>query len=96
MAPASTIEMPQSVTLSTDSSSSSQTSSEVTTSPGNQTMLQGFEWWVPNDKQHWKRLEAIVPTLAQLGINTLWIPPACKGFGPESIGDYNFAPHTLL
>lgn len=49
-------------------------------------MLQGFEWYIPNDNQHWRRLERIVPTLAELGVNTLWIPPACKGFGWDSVG----------
>lgn len=49
-------------------------------------MFQGFEWYVPADKQHWKRLETLVPILGKLGINTLWIPPACKAFGPDSIG----------
>lgn len=49
-------------------------------------MLQGFEWYIPNDNQHWRRLERIVPTLADLGVNTLWIPPACKGFGWDSVG----------
>lgn len=49
-------------------------------------MLQGFEWYVPDDKQHWKRLETVVPVLAQLGVTALWIPPACKGFGPDSVG----------
>lgn len=59
-------------------------------------MLQGFEWWVPNDKQHWKRLEAIIPILAEIGIDTLWIPPACKGYGPDSIGEYNNCSHLIL
>lgn len=54
--------------------------------PKNKTMMQGFEWYVPFDTNHWRRLEKIVPILAQLGVNTLWIPPACKAFGPDSIG----------
>lgn len=54
--------------------------------PRNHTMFQGFEWYVPSDHQHWRRLETIVPTLARLGINTLWVPPACKGFGKDSVG----------
>lgn len=49
-------------------------------------MLQGFEWHTPFDRSHWSRLENILPVLAQLGINTLWIPPACKSFGPDSVG----------
>ncbi|KAK3400442.1 glycoside hydrolase superfamily [Sordaria brevicollis] len=46
--------------------------------PPNQTMIQGFEWYIPPDFQHWTRLTKIIPTLAQLGITQLWIPPACK------------------
>ncbi|PSR83745.1 alpha-amylase [Coniella lustricola] len=52
----------------------------------NKTIIQGFEWHVPADNQHWKRLESVVPVLAHLGVNALWIPPACKGFGPDSVG----------
>ncbi|KAF3770275.1 family 13 glycoside hydrolase [Cryphonectria parasitica EP155] len=68
--------------LSLSSPSSSRSSSP---SP-NETVLQGFEWHVPADNQHWRRLERVIPTLAQLGVSSLWIPPACKGFGPDSVG----------
>lgn len=44
----------------------------------NQTMFQGFEWYVPADHQHWRRLEKALPTLAALGVTSMWIPPACK------------------
>lgn len=64
----------------------SHTSSNVSAPPQNQTMLQGFEWYVPANNKHWTRLEAAVPMLAKLGVTTLWIPPACKSFGPESVG----------
>lgn len=60
--------------------------SKSSVSPRNKTMLQGFEWYIPFDRNHWQRLEGIVPALAHLGVDTLWIPPACKGFGPDSVG----------
>lgn len=41
-------------------------------------MFQGFEWYVPADHQHWRRLEKALPTLAALGVTSMWIPPACK------------------
>lgn len=41
-------------------------------------MFQGFEWYCPPDHKHWLRLERILPTLAALGITSMWIPPACK------------------
>lgn len=44
----------------------------------NQTMFQGFEWYVPADHQHWRRLEKAMPALAALGVTSMWIPPACK------------------
>ncbi|PSR92274.1 alpha-amylase-like protein [Coniella lustricola] len=46
--------------------------------PDNQTMFQGFEWYVPPDQKHWARLSRILPTLQTLGITSIWIPPACK------------------
>ncbi|KAK4149463.1 alpha-amylase [Chaetomidium leptoderma] len=46
--------------------------------PTNETMLQGFEWYVPADGSHWRRLEKVLPSLAALGVTKLWIPPACK------------------
>lgn len=46
--------------------------------PDNQTMFQGFEWYVPADHKHWCRLEGALPSLQALGISTMWIPPACK------------------
>ncbi|KAK3388438.1 glycoside hydrolase superfamily [Sordaria brevicollis] len=53
--------------------------------PPNQTMIQGFEWYIPPDFQHWTRLTKIIPTLAQLGITQLWIPPPAKPRGrPET------------
>ncbi|KAI6359413.1 hypothetical protein MCOR25_007068 [Pyricularia grisea] len=47
----------------------------------NETLLQAFEWHLPADKRHWRRLINLLPSLAPLGITKLWIPPACKGGG---------------
>lgn len=41
-------------------------------------MFQGFEWYVPADHAHWRRLEKVLPGLQALGITSMWIPPACK------------------
>lgn len=61
--------------------------SNLATSPTkNSTLVQGFEWYVPADNQHWNRLKGIIPVLAHIGVNALWIPPACKSFGPDSVG----------
>ncbi|KAK4145154.1 alpha-amylase [Dichotomopilus funicola] len=52
----------------------------------NQTMIQGFEWYVPADGAHWRRLEQVLPSLAHLGATSLWIPPACRAASPSGNG----------
>jgi alpha-amylase len=47
--------------------------------PDNQTMMQYFEWYLPNDGNHWNRLANDAQNLANLGITGVWIPPAYKG-----------------
>jgi len=54
--------------------------------PPNKTMLQGFEWYIPRDLQHWHRLTQAIPSLAALGVTSLWLPPACKAARPEGNG----------
>jgi alpha-amylase len=54
--------------------------------PENKTMFQGFEWYIPADHQHWKRLAKAVPSLSALGITSMWIPPACKASWPDQNG----------
>ena len=44
------------------------------------TMLQGFEWNLPADSMHWKRLEEKAAELEELGFTDVWLPPAYKGF----------------
>jgi alpha-amylase len=54
--------------------------------PTNSTLLQGFEWHVPADKKHWKRLEAQIEPLKAVGVNNVWLPPGCKASAPEGNG----------
>ncbi|EXJ55086.1 alpha-amylase [Cladophialophora yegresii CBS 114405] len=54
--------------------------------PENYTMLQFFEWYVPADHQHWQRLLRALPELKKIGIDNIWIPPACKASTPEGNG----------
>ena len=49
-------------------------------------MIEAFEWYCPADGQHWKRLKDALPTLKELGVDKIWIPPACKAGSPESNG----------
>lgn len=50
------------------------------------TMMQAFEWYVPADHKHWKRLEAQIPQLKAFGIDNLWIPPGCKASSSNGNG----------
>ena len=52
----------------------------------NQTMMQYFEWYLPNDGLLWKRCAAQADRLADLGIGQLWLPPAYKGTSQADVG----------
>ena len=52
----------------------------------NKTMMQFFEWYLPNDGFWWKRCAAKAPNLACLGITEVWLPPAYKGTSQEDVG----------
>ena len=53
----------------------------------NETMMQYFEWYLPEDAQHWKRCKEAAPKLAEHGITFAWLPPAYKGAtGIQDVG----------
>lgn len=52
----------------------------------NQTLMQYFEWYLPSDGQHWSRLAADAPHLADLGIRKIWMPPAFKATSTNDVG----------
>lgn len=54
--------------------------------PENYTMMEAFEWYVPADQRHWKRLRQAVAGLKATGIDNLWIPPGCKGSSQQGNG----------
>lgn len=56
------------------------------TAPPNSLMMQGFEWHVPADQLHWKRLQKALPGLRDIGVDKMWIPPGCKGMDASGIG----------
>ncbi|KAB8339099.1 hypothetical protein FH972_022035 [Carpinus fangiana] len=56
------------------------------TTPENATLLQAFEWNVPADQKHWLRLQAALPSLKEIGVTSVWIPPACKASSPKGNG----------
>ncbi|KAL4988800.1 glycoside hydrolase superfamily [Aspergillus falconensis] len=56
------------------------------TAPDNTLIFQGFEWHVPGDGQHWRRLSRALPGLKAIGIDSIWLPPGCKGMDPNGNG----------
>jgi alpha-amylase len=44
----------------------------------NQTIMQYFEWYYPCDGSLWNKVKENSKELSDLGITTLWLPPACK------------------
>ena len=48
--------------------------------------MTGFEWYVPDDHKHWKRLEGALSDLKSTGIDNIWIPPGCKASSPSGNG----------
>ncbi|OJJ63867.1 hypothetical protein ASPSYDRAFT_139015 [Aspergillus sydowii CBS 593.65] len=54
--------------------------------PDNSLMFQAFEWHVPDDQAHWRRLLQELPTLKRMGVDNIWIPPGCKAMSPSGNG----------
>ncbi|MEC0245243.1 alpha-amylase [Paenibacillus chitinolyticus] len=52
----------------------------------NHTMMQFFEWHVPADGSHWKRLKELAPELKKKGFDSVWIPPVTKGQSDQDTG----------
>jgi len=52
----------------------------------NGTMMQYFEWYLPNDGLHWDRLKNDALNLKNRGITAVWIPPAYKGTTQNDVG----------
>lgn len=53
----------------------------------NHTMLQYFEWYYPNDGSLWKKVQQDAAKLKEMGIDSIWLPPAHKGMdGKDSTG----------
>jgi alpha-amylase len=50
-------------------------------------MLQYFHWYSSDDGKLWKHLKQDAKKLANLGISSIWLPPACKAnSGGHSVG----------
>ncbi len=53
----------------------------------NKTLMQYFEWYLPENGLHWDRCLAQAKALKASGIDMVWLPPAYKGAaGSRSVG----------
>ncbi|MDO5717351.1 MAG: alpha-amylase [Tissierellia bacterium] len=52
----------------------------------NAVMLQGFEWYIPDDGNHFKNLKELIPELKKSGFDSIWLPPFCKATGTNDNG----------
>ena len=53
----------------------------------NKTIIQFFEWYLPNDGSHWEKTAREAAYLKKLGFTDVWLPPAYKGFhGKDDVG----------
>lgn len=54
---------------------------------GKEVILQGFEWYLPNDGTHWQTVARMADELVKNGFTGIWLPPAYKGAaGKEDVG----------
>ena len=47
----------------------------------NKTMMQFFEWYMPEDSSLWRKVKENSKYLSDKGITSIWLPPAYKGVG---------------
>lgn len=52
----------------------------------NETYLQYFDWYLPNDGLWWKQCAAKAPVMHRLGISGVWLPPAYKASSQDNVG----------
>ena len=52
----------------------------------NKVLLQAFEWYLPDDGQHWNRLKDMAQQFTELGIGGVWLPPCSKATGTNDVG----------
>jgi alpha-amylase len=55
-------------------------------SKDNMTLMQYFEWYLPADGNHWRRLESEANNLNKAGVTGIWLPPAYKGQTINDVG----------
>lgn len=58
----------------------------------NGTIMQYFEWYMPNTGTLWNEVASNARDLADAGFTALWLPPAYKGDGQDNVG---YGPYDL-
>lgn len=56
-------------------------------------MFQFFHWWTPADGNLWKEVAEKAAELAQIGVTSVWLPPASKANG--GVNDVGYAVYDL-
>lgn len=59
----------------------------------NETILQFFEWYLPSDSLFWIKVASEAKYLSNIGISSVWLPPAYKGAG--GINDVGYGVYDL-
>ncbi len=59
----------------------------------NKTMMQYFEWYLPNNCNLWQKIINVAPYLKKMGITSVWLPPAFKG--ASGINDTGYGVYDL-
>ena len=59
----------------------------------NGTMMQYFEWYIPNDSSLWRKVAKEASNLNNVGITAVWLPPAYKG--NEGVNDVGYSVYDL-
>lgn len=49
-------------------------------------MLQGFEWYLPDDGKHFERIKNNLDYFNEVGISSIWLPPVTKATGTNDVG----------
>lgn len=59
----------------------------------NGTIMQYFEWYLPNDSTLWSKVKKEAQNLKNIGITAVWLPPAYKG--SEGVNDVGYTVYDL-
>ena len=52
----------------------------------NETYMQYFDWYLPDDGLWWRQCAVRAPILKHLGISGVWLPPAYKASSQDNVG----------